>query len=161
MNDFQEQQALPLSKDEFFPRNPEDPKHVCHTLKVRILSFIADIEELLKNPLLADHLDFLDTIASHLVSLQSSIISVNICSDHVRETGVLVENILRCMVLVQDQDFALSTLDAAKIYRRNRKNSSPLATILKAYPNNRSTTESLLSELKLLVADLTEEKENI
>lgn len=160
MKDQQEHNALPLPKDDFFSNESEDPKQVCHALKVRILCFVLDIEQLVNTPQLADHLDFLDTIASHIVTLSTLTCCTGVCSENIIEAGKLIDNILTCNVLVKGQDFALSTLDAAKIYRKNRKNKEPFATLLKSYSDQKEETQTLLNELKLLAFDLNEEKGN-
>jgi|GEM_PF-1638682 len=155
------QQALPLPQDDFFSNSAEDPQQICKTLKLRILSFIADIEHLLEHPHLASDPTFLDKMASHLVTLQSLISSTSVCCTSTKEISQLLENMLRCTIAVQDQEFALSMLDAAKIYRKNKKNLAPLSMILKSYPLCKESASTLVSELKVLASDLIEEKENI
>lgn len=161
MQNYQEQNALPLPRNEFFGSQLEDPKQLCQAFKVRILCFITDIEQLMYNPSFADNLDFLDTIANHIVTLSSISSCIHVCSASIIEAGKLLDNILTCNVLVKNYDFSLSTLDAAKIYRKNRKNKEPLSSLLKSYSDNKELTESLLNEMKLLAFDLNEEKGNI
>lgn len=161
MQDLYGQQALPLPKDDSFPNQAEDPQQICKSLKIQVLNFVADIEQLLDEPLLVSHRDFLDRIASHLVTLQSLIVSTRICSEATQEISVLIDNILRCNVLVKGHEFALSMLDAAKIYRKNKNHVTPLALILQSYLSHKRNVTCLLDELKLLASDLIEEKENI
>lgn len=161
MQNYQEQNALPLPKDEFFSNQFEDPKQICHALKVRILCLISDIEQLMNTPHMADNLDFLDKIAAHIVTLSNLSCSAQACSSSIIEAGILLDNVLTCPVLVKNKGFSLSTLDAAKIYRKNRKNKEPLSILLKSYSDEKEITQSLLNELKLLAFDLPEEKGNI
>jgi hypothetical protein len=161
MQNYQEQNALPFPKDDFFSSEAEDPKQISRALKMRILCLVTDIEQLIENPDLADHLDFLDAIAAHIVTLNSLSCSTSICHASIIEAGKLIDNLLTCPVLVKNRDFSLSTLDAAKIYRKNRKNKEPLTSLLKSYSEQKETTLSLLNELKLLAFDLNEKTENI
>ena len=161
MQNYQEQNALPLPRDEFFSNQIDDPKQICHAFRTRILCFVTDIEQLIYNPSLADNLDFLDSVASHIVTLSTLSCSTQICSAPMIEAGKLLSNILTCHVLVKNRDFSLSTLDAAKIYRKNRKNKEPFSSLLKSYSEEKESTQSLLNELKLLAHDLNEEKESI
>jgi hypothetical protein len=161
MKDLMEQNALPSHKDDFFPNTPENPQQICSSLIARLLSLIGLMEQVLKTPLLAEHLDFLDAIATHFVALESLCSSAEICSESVQETSRLIDNLIRCMVSVPNQGFSLSSLDAAKIYRRNRKSNTPFSILLKSYSENKEHTESLLSTLKSLACDLILEKGNI
>lgn len=159
-NSFMHEPALPLPQDDFFSNLSEDPQQICQTLKLRILKFVADIERLMLYPDLAKESHFLDTMASHLVSLQSLITSTSVCSQPIQEISQLLDNMIRCTISIQHQDFALSMLDAAKMYRKNKKHPAPLSTILQAYPLCKESTKTLIAELKILASDLIEEKEN-
>jgi hypothetical protein len=157
----QEDLSLPLSKDEFFPNHSEDPKEITHALRLRMLHLTTDIEQLMRHPSFARNLDFLDMVASHIMTLQSLTSSAYRCSELTQETAGLVHNILTCPVLVQYSHQMVSLLEAAKMYRKNRQHKEPLASLLRAYAKYKVYSQPLVNTLKVLAFDLTEEMGNI
>jgi hypothetical protein len=150
-----EQDAASLSKEDSFSYDEGDPQQVCTYLKNRILHFTLDIEHLRQNPLFVESQNFLEHFANNLIALNQLTECSHNCSATIIEAGVIVKNILTCPVLIKNYDLELSTLDAAKLYRKNKNNASIFISLLKAYTHEDPHIDSLLNELKLLAYDLT------
>jgi len=155
-----EQDAASLPKEDNFSYEGEDPQQVCTYLKNRILHFAIDIEHLRQNPLFAESPNFLDQFANNLIALNQLTECSHSCSPVTIEASSLIKNILTCPVMVKTYDLEMSSLDAAKLYRKNKNNASIFTSLLKAYTNKNPHIDSLLNELKLLAYDLNEEKES-
>ena len=160
MSDNFEQGSIPLSKEDSFSYESEDPQQLCTYLKKRILHFALDIEHLRQNPLFAENFNFLDQFANNLIALNQLTDCSTVCSETIMETGALIKNILTCSVVIKNHNLEMSTLDAAKLYRKNKNNAAIFSALLKAYTAKNPHIDCLLNELKLLAHDLIEEKEN-
>lgn len=149
-----EQDAASLPKEDNFSYEGEDPQQVCTYLKNRILHFALDIEQLRQNPLFAESPNFLEHFANNLMAINHLTECSHSCSERIIEAGLVIKNILTCPVALKNYDLEISTLDAVKLYRKNKNNASVFMSLLKAYTEKNPHIDCLLNELKLLAHDL-------
>lgn len=161
MKDYQQQGAQPLPSHSQLFQKSETPKEQTKNFQAKIISFIEDIEAVTHQPKLADHLDFLDKFASDIVSLHQLTLLSTPFSESVTDCRKLINNILMCKVYLPEYNMEMSSLDAAKDYRKNKKNKDVLSLIFKAYHDDQQHSVILAQELKLLAHDLSAEMENI
>ena len=155
-----EQGYVPSSKEDNFTYEGEDPQQVCLHLKKRILLFVLDIEHLRQNPLFADTEAFLNKFADNLTAIHFLTECAQACSELLVEVSFLMNNILTCNVWIPSYNLEISTLDAVKLYKKNKNNGPIFSSILKAYTDDNPSIDSLLDDLKLLAYELIEENEN-
>ena len=161
MKDFQQQGAQPLPSHSQFFQKTDTPKEQTKDLVSKILSFIEDIDAVTFQPALADQLQFLDKLASDVVSLHQLTLLSTSFSESVTDCRKIVNNILNCKVFLPKFHIEISALDAAKDYRKSKKNKEVLSLICKGFNKDQQHTLILSQELRLLTHDLNAEMENI
>lgn len=161
MKEYEQQGAQPLPYNEPFFTQQETPKEKIKALRNKILSFSQEIEDLLKQPLLTDHDEFLDKIAADIVSLHQLTLTSSLESTATMDSRKLINNILNCKVFIEKQLLDISLIDSAKSYRKSKKNKQALSLLLKGMILEKKRALMLAQEMKLLVIDLTAEMESI
>ncbi|MCH9631244.1 MAG: hypothetical protein S4CHLAM37_12660 [Chlamydiia bacterium] len=134
-----------------------DPSEICNTLRVRILCFIMDIEELINKPETADNPAFLDKLSADISAMNSLSDCAGSCTRNIMDAGRIINAVLTCPIDIKDTGMQITTLDAALKYRENKEFYDIFSTILKAYQEQKEESETLLNELKILAFDLTGE----
>lgn len=161
MSHDEQQGALPSKDEHFFSFPLETPKEQILALRNKLITLIQIIEEITYQPLLCDHMDFLDKVASTIMALHQLTLLPSSNQQSLAETKQLISNILSCLLLVPKIPLEISLLDAAKLFRKDRKNKEALTLILKNCSKEQDSAQDLITDLKLLAFDLIEEKENI
>lgn len=161
MKDFQQQGAQPLPSHSQLFQKTDSPKEQTKDLVSKILSFIEDVDAVTYQPNLAEQTQFLDKIAGDVVSLHQLTLLSTSFSESVTDCRKIVNNILNCKVFLPKYHMEMSTLDAAKEYRKNKKNKEILSLICKGYHKDPQHSLILSQELRLLTHDLNAEMENI
>ena len=161
MKDYNQQGAQPLPSHSQFFQKSDTPKEQTKDLISKILSFIENIEAVTHHPALAEQLQFLDKLSSDIVSLHQLTLLSTSFSESVTDCRKIVNNILNCKVFIPKYRIEVSTLDASKDYRKNKKNKEILSLLCKGYQLDDKHSLILSQELKLLTHDLTAEMENI
>lgn len=151
-----EEEAVNIPTDHL-ERAHVDPSEVCNALRVRILCFIMDIEELIHKPETADNPAFLDKLSSDISAMNSLSDCAGSCSRNIKEAGRVINAILTCPIDIKGTSMQITTLDAALKYRENKEFYDIFSTILKAYQEQKEDSKILLNELKILAFDLSEE----
>lgn len=161
MKDYQQQGAQPLPGHSQFFQKSDTPQDQTKDLVSKILSFIEDIEAVTQQQALAEQIQFLDKLANDVVSLHQLTLLSTSFSESVTDCRKIVNNILNCKVFLPKFHIEMSTLDAAKDYRKNKKNKEVLSLICKGYHKDQAHSLMLSQELRLLTHDLNAEMENI
>lgn len=147
---------LPLESD--IESIKQNPSKLCDALRVRVLCFIMDIEELIANPDVTDTPEFLDKFAADIATLNTLSECSSGCSINIKDAGAIINQILTCPIKIKDTEIEITTLDAALRYRENKQYYDIFSTILKAYQYQKEESMILINELKILAFDLNGEK---
>lgn len=152
--DFKQEEAssLPIGTPSYYQN--EDPQKICQSFRVRLISFVNDIERLLRKADLVNDSSFLDKVSEDIVALNNMSGCTSCCSEHIVEAGRLIQNVLSDPLTIKGVCNSMTTLQMAKKYREDRNFKDCFTLALLAYRKNKELTESLLSQLKVLAFDL-------
>lgn len=161
MQEYQEQGFEALPSEETFFQPKETPKDIARSLVSRTLVFVDHIETIIHNPLMINDSDYLDKLAKDIVSLHQLSLENTPYSSLISETRKLLNNILNCRILLPNSEKEVSCVEAAKDYRKSKRNKESLLKICKAYQNEVLRSEMLCQDLRLLAHDIQAEAENL
>lgn len=146
---------LPQEPEEIASNNPAE---VCRVIQTRMISFITDIEKVIRHPSIKNDLDFLDKLAKDIIALEHLSSCTSCCSENIIEAGKLIHNLITDEITINDKQVtSTNTLALAKEYLKEKKTSKIFSTMLSNFLKDKETTKTFINQLKVLAFDINSE----